>query len=623
MIEFDSFERMDLKIQNDNFETTWVEIVNKLSKNIVVASIYRHPRYNFAEFFAYLEKSLNILTKENKEIYLCGDFNIDLLQIETINSYQQFYDMLCSYGFLPKIIQPTRVTEFNSSLIDNIFSNNISDDTKSGNILLTLSEHFSQFVSVSRARVDISNLRRVQHDYSKFNKEKFREDVSIQNWNNDLNNANDLFIDFHFKLKGCVDRHAPLKQLTPKEAKIANKPWITPAISKMIKIRNKIFARKKRQPSNVILKRSYNLFRNRASRELKKSKKNYYQEYFEENKNNIKNIWSGIREIVNIRNPNSHKISQLKVGGKLINNPRDISNQLNEYFVNVGPTTEDSIPKTQNVSALKFMKERINYAFLIAQVSHDEVLDIINSLEYKATGPVSIPIKLLKLIPDLILVPLCNIINVSFNTGVFPNLLKLVKVIPIHKCMYKLRPFVNLQIMKNTYHALFYSHIVYGIHVWGNASDSHVKAIQILQNRVVRLITYNDTFPLIPGPLPAANPLFYKLELLKIKEIFIFMVCIFIYKCLNTLSSLFEGWFIYSHNIHTYKTRSNYNIDSELSTSNLFVPLARTSNYGLKLMKVNGPKIWNTIPNDIRSALSLLSFKKLIKKYLIYNYNLI
>ena len=78
------------------------------------------------------------------------------------------------------------------------------------------------------------------------------------------------------------------------------------------------------------------------------------------------------------------------------------------------------------------MKERINYAFLIAHVSHDEVLNIINSLEYKATGPVSIPIKLLKLIPDLILVPLCNIINVSFNTGVFPNLLKLVKVMLIN-----------------------------------------------------------------------------------------------------------------------------------------------------------------------------------------------
>ena len=33
-------------------------------------------------------------------------------------------------GFLPKIIQPTHVTENTSSLIDNIFSNNIIDDTK-------------------------------------------------------------------------------------------------------------------------------------------------------------------------------------------------------------------------------------------------------------------------------------------------------------------------------------------------------------------------------------------------------------------------------------------------------------------------------------------------------------
>ena len=78
------------------------------------------------------------------------------------------------------------------------------------------------------------------------------------------------------------------------------------------------------------------------------------------------------------------------------------------------------------------------------------------------------------------------------------------------------------------------------------------------------------------------------------------MVCIFIYKSLNTsLLSLFEGWFKSSSSIHEHKTRLNYNIKSELSTTNLFIPIARTSNYGLKLIKVNVPKIWNTIPNDI------------------------
>ena len=75
--------------------------------------------------------------------------------------------------------------------------------------------------------------------------------------------------------------------------------------------------------------------------------------------------------------------------------------------------------------------------------------------------------------------------------------------------------------MKNVYHALFYSHLVYGIEVWGAACDSHIGNINVLQKRVVRLMTYYDQFPLIPEPLPASSPLFVKLELLKLNDIFI------------------------------------------------------------------------------------------------------
>ena len=63
----------------------------------------------------------------------------------------------------------------------------------------------------------------------------------------------------------------------------------------------------------------------------------------------------------------------------------------------------------------------------------EEIIDIIKSLENKSTGPYSIPLKMLAVIPDFIIIPLANIINMSFRTGEYPELLKVVKVVPIHK----------------------------------------------------------------------------------------------------------------------------------------------------------------------------------------------
>ena len=156
--------------------------------------------------------------------------------------------------------------------------------------------------------------------------------------------------------------------------------------------------------------------------------------------------------------------------------------------------------------------------------------------------------------------------------------------------------------MKNVYNALFYSHLVYDIEVWGSACDSHIGNINILQKRVVRLMTYDDQFPLIPGPLPASSPLFVKLELLKLNDIFNSQVSMFIHKCLyHQISENFKEWFILNHSKHNYLTRHNYNNPSSaVATNSLFIPLARTTNYALKMLKVKGLKIWNSLPSGIR-----------------------
>ena len=51
--------------------------------------------------------------------------------------------------------------------------------------------------------------------------------------------------------------------------------------------------------------------------------------------------------------------------------------------------TQNMIPKVPNLSP-KFLKNRNQIKFVIAHVSNEEVLDIINSLENKSTGPSSV-----------------------------------------------------------------------------------------------------------------------------------------------------------------------------------------------------------------------------------------
>ena len=434
---YDSFERSDLSIIHKDYEATWIEIKNKKSKNIVSACIYRHPRSNMDEFHDYFEKCLDILSRENKEVYISGDFNTDLLKLEKNPSHDKFYNLMTSYGFLPQILDPSRVTGSSSTVIDNIYSNCLNYKLTSGNILISLSEHFSQFVSVSRNKPDFKSNNIYQRDYSKFCAELFRDDVSIQKWDNNLTNVNEQFNDFYWRLENCVDRHAPLKKINKEEQKLRSKPWITSQIKKIIKQRDKALKRLKRQPNNEDVKTLYKKFRNKVNREIKKSKKSYYKNYFEENKNNIKKTWNGIKSIINPNsNSISNKILQLNNNGQIIDDPQKVVSHVNNFFVNVGPNTDRVIPKVppDKISPERFLKNRNQLTFIIAHISTEEITDIIKSLNAsKSTGPSSIPTKLLLLIPDLIILPLCKIINNSFMTGIFPDALKIVKVIPIHK----------------------------------------------------------------------------------------------------------------------------------------------------------------------------------------------
>ena len=96
----------------------------------------------------YLNSLLDKASKEQKSVFLLGDFNINLLNYNDHNPTNEFLDSLASNSFVPYILQPTRLTSHSKTCIDNIISNIISPEAISGNLTAAISDHLPQFMIV-------------------------------------------------------------------------------------------------------------------------------------------------------------------------------------------------------------------------------------------------------------------------------------------------------------------------------------------------------------------------------------------------------------------------------------------------------------------------------------------
>ena len=131
--------------------------------------------------------SKNLLSEKNKEIALMGDFNIDLLKYEKDHNTADFLDQMYSASLVPHITSPTRITSHSRTLIDNIFSMDISENAISGNNVTTISDHLAQFLFLPIDQFKTNNNKNIyQHNFKSFNQQIFLEDIQYLNWKNVL-----------------------------------------------------------------------------------------------------------------------------------------------------------------------------------------------------------------------------------------------------------------------------------------------------------------------------------------------------------------------------------------------------------------------------------------------------
>ena len=166
----------------------------------------------------------------------------------------------------------------------------------------------------------------------------------------------------------------------------------------------------------------------------------------------------------------------------------------------------------------------------------------------------------------------------------------------------KLRPYTSLHTLKLVYYSLAHPHLQYCISTWGGACKTTLQQLLTKQKIIIRCMLYQS----YRAP---SSPLFHKLSILKVDDVYKLSIAKLIIKLFNnhtipqTLSTI--------SNIHSHNTRHNI-------PSNLFIPTV-TSNLGKTSFSHCGPTIWNNIPIEIRTS-SIFSFKSKLKKHTIENY---
>ena len=141
--------------------------------------------------------------------------------------------------------------------------------------------------------------------------------------------------------------------------------------------------------------------------------------------------WKGIRDIVG-RKSDRKVVEKIRIGDVVQNDELEIANAFNSYFAGVAYDLRSKLPVPDDTPVTSFI-DPLQSSFYIHPVTPKECDNIISKLKNCSYGMNSLSTRVLKLISRYIAGPLSVLVNESFNTGVFPDQLKIATITPIFK----------------------------------------------------------------------------------------------------------------------------------------------------------------------------------------------
>ena len=183
----------------------------------------------------------------------------------------------------------------------------------------------------------------------------------------------------------------------------------------------------------------YKCFRNIVVNEIRKNKAKFYNSLINNATGNICKIW----KVVNDLRGSSKKqqtIKTIKINETLVNNQQEIAEHFADHFSSVGLTLVSqnqnrfTSPFTLSPPFIDYLSDVNDNCFTIPLISPEAFLKYMSQINTNCSkGLDDIEMKFLKTSASVIVNHVCNIINLSFKHGIYPDVWKLSKVVPLFK----------------------------------------------------------------------------------------------------------------------------------------------------------------------------------------------
>ena len=248
------------------YESIWVKVKVKNGPDKIIGNVYRPnsaPRADLAKSLEIHNKILDSFLNDishSKEIIVCLDFNINMLNFDTHNLTNDYINSLISKSFIPIITLPTRVKHQSATLIDHIWRNKIDNNYESGILINSLSDHFP-VVYIEKNKQKLGNPTEIyRRKFNNTSTKAFCETMKSSTWENVIHEKCPKlsFNNFFEMINSAVELNFPVIKVKLNPKKFKHSPWMTKGLFISHKRKEKLFAKKREAPLTIMFKLSKN-----------------------------------------------------------------------------------------------------------------------------------------------------------------------------------------------------------------------------------------------------------------------------------------------------------------------------------------------------------------------------